>query len=220
MLEVRSLEAGFASRAVLRQVTFSAAPGEVLGVLGPNGSGKTTLFRTLLGLLPPRGGEVLLEGKLLAQKSRSEIARLAGYVPQGHAAYFPLSVHEFVLLGRSAHRGAFAAPGSRDRDLAQAALDRLGVGLSHGCRTPHCWSAFTSAAPSLGAGLAVWATGADLLAVWDTPPIPSRRVARADSRAPRPVGIVVRGRAKRLAMRWASASRCGVGACASQTTRL
>jgi len=128
MLEVRSLEAGFASRAVLRQVTFSAAPGEVLGVLGPNGSGKTTLFRTLLGLLPPRGGEVLLEGKLLAQKSRSEIARLAGYVPQGHAAYFPFSVHEFVLLGRSAHRGAFAAPGSRDRDLAQAALDRLGVG--------------------------------------------------------------------------------------------
>jgi len=128
MLEVRSLEAGFASRAVLRQVTFSAAPGEVLGVLGPNGSGKTTLFRTLLGLLPPRGGEVLLEGIPLARRSRSEIARLAGYVPQGHAAYFPFSVHEFVLLGRSAHHGTFAAPARRDRDLAQAALERLGVG--------------------------------------------------------------------------------------------
>jgi iron complex transport system ATP-binding protein len=128
MLEARSMEAGFASRTVLREVSFAAGAGEVLGVLGPNGSGKTTLFRTLLGLLPAKRGEILLDGTALATRSRSAIARLAGYVPQGHAAYFPFTLREFVLLGRSAHHGAFASPGRRDRDAAQAALERLGIG--------------------------------------------------------------------------------------------
>jgi len=127
MLEARSLEAGFVSRTVLRDVAFSAGAGEVLGVLGPNGSGKTTLFRTLLGLLPARGGEVLLEGRPLEQRSRNEIARLIAYVPQGHAAYFPFTLQEFVLLGRSAHHGAFASPGQADRNVAHGALERLGI---------------------------------------------------------------------------------------------
>jgi iron complex transport system ATP-binding protein len=132
MLEARSLEAGFASRAVLREVSFSAGAGEVLGVLGPNGSGKTTLFRTLLGLLPARGGEVLLSGTPIAERSRNEMARLMAYVPQGHAAYFPFTLREFVLLGRSARHGAFASPGARDRAVAEAALDRLGIGALAG----------------------------------------------------------------------------------------
>jgi iron complex transport system ATP-binding protein len=127
MLQLASVEAGFASRTVLRDVTFAVRAGEVVGVLGPNGSGKTTLFRTLLGLLPPRRGVIVMDGAPLASHSRSEIARLAGYVPQGHAAYFPFTLRDFVLLGRAAHHGAFEAPGRRDRHLAEQALERLGI---------------------------------------------------------------------------------------------
>ena len=50
-------------REPLRDVSFTASPGEIVGVLGPNGGGKTTLFRALLGELPVRRGVVELPGR-------------------------------------------------------------------------------------------------------------------------------------------------------------
>ena len=127
MLQVKSLAFGFPGRTVGRDVGFALAHGEVMCVLGPNGGGKTTLFRTILGLLSPHGGEVLLEGTALQGMSRPQIARCVGYVPQGHAAYFAYTVREMVLMGRTAHLGAFATPGKRDREVAQRSLDALGI---------------------------------------------------------------------------------------------
>jgi iron complex transport system ATP-binding protein len=128
MLDVRSLAFGFPTRTIGRDATFSLAAGEVMCVLGPNGGGKTTLFRTILGLLASRGGEIVLDGKLLSSMSRSDIARRVGYVPQGHTAYFAYTVSEFVLMGRTAHLGAFSAPGRNDRGVAARALESLGIG--------------------------------------------------------------------------------------------
>src|SRR5262249_13137959 len=105
MLEVRSLAFGFPGRTIGHDIGFSLAEGEVLCVLGPNGGGKTTLFRTILGLLPPHGGTIDLEGRPLASLSREEIARFAGYVPQGHSAYFAFTLREFVLMGRTSRVG-------------------------------------------------------------------------------------------------------------------
>jgi iron complex transport system ATP-binding protein len=127
VLEARALAFGFPGRTVGRDVSFSLAPGEVVCVLGPNGGGKTTLFRTLLGLLDTHGGEVLLDGSSLKSLSRAEIARVAGYVPQGHTAYFAYTLRQFVLMGRTARIGALAAPGARDRDIAERALESLGI---------------------------------------------------------------------------------------------
>jgi iron complex transport system ATP-binding protein len=99
----------------------------VMCVLGPNGGGKTTLFRTLLGLLGPRDGDVLVDGCSLKNLSRSQIARVAGYVPQGHTAYFAYTLRQFVLMGRTARVGAFAMPGKEDRRIAERALESLGI---------------------------------------------------------------------------------------------
>jgi iron complex transport system ATP-binding protein len=134
MLEVRALDFGFPGRVVGRDVSFSLGPGEVMCVLGPNGGGKTTLFRTLLGLLASHGGNILLDGKPLSELSRREIARLSGYVPQGHSGYFAYTVREFVLMGRTAHLAAFAAPARRDREIAARALESLGI--SHVAEKP------------------------------------------------------------------------------------
>jgi iron complex transport system ATP-binding protein len=132
MLNVESLAFGFPQRTIGRDVSFSLARGEVLCVLGPNGGGKTTLFRTLLGLLPKHAGRIALDDAPLDALSRAEIARRIGYVPQGHAGYFAYSALEMVLMGRTAHLGAFAAPGKRDRDIAQGALEALGIAhLAH-----------------------------------------------------------------------------------------
>lgn len=98
-----------------RGVSLRVRPGEILAVLGPNARGKTTLVSTLAGLRAPSSGRVLRDGHV-------------GFVPQSHASAFAFSVREVVLMGRARHVRALAAPGARDRQLAQAALERIGIG--------------------------------------------------------------------------------------------
>jgi iron complex transport system ATP-binding protein len=126
-LETENLSYGYAKRVIGRAINLSLSAGEVLCVLGPNGSGKTTLFRTLLGLLPARGGEIKLDGRPLESWSRAEIARALGYVPQAHAPYFPFSVRDIVLMGRTAHMGLISTPSREDRKAAEVALTLLGI---------------------------------------------------------------------------------------------
>ena len=127
MLEVSNLAFGFPRRTVGRDVSFSLRDGEVMCVLGPNGGGKTTLFRTLLGLLPPHGGTISLEGASLESLSRRQIAQQIGYVAQGHSAYFAFTVLDFVLMGRTAHVSVFSVPGRKDREVAERVLESLGI---------------------------------------------------------------------------------------------
>jgi iron complex transport system ATP-binding protein len=127
MIEARGLAVGYGRRVVASGIDVAVAAGEVLCLLGPNGSGKTTLFKTLLGLIPPLAGEVLLDGTDIARQDRRAIARAIAYVPQAHAPVFAYSVLDLVLMGRSVHLGSFSSPGARDIDIAHAALQSLGI---------------------------------------------------------------------------------------------
>lgn len=113
-------------RILARDITFTLHSGEVLALLGPNGAGKSTLFRTLLGLIPPASGMILLQGKALPLPRKDIAARIA-FVPQSMQAPFPWTVQDFVLMGRTAHQGAFATPGKADQAEARSALDELGI---------------------------------------------------------------------------------------------
>jgi iron complex transport system ATP-binding protein len=126
-LEARALDYGYRGHPVGRGVSLELRTGEVLCLLGPNGGGKTTLFRTMLGLIPPQGGRVLLEGADIATLDRRTIARAVGYVPQAGAGYFPFTVRDVVLMGRTAHLPAFGVPSRRDREAADEAMSRLGL---------------------------------------------------------------------------------------------
>ena len=126
-LAARGLGFGFRDHAVGRALDCSLGAGEVVCLLGPNGSGKSTLMRTLLGLLPRLAGEVTLDGRDLAAWHAAERARRLAWVPQAADSYFDFSLREMVEMGRTAHRGVFASPASRDREIAHAALERLGI---------------------------------------------------------------------------------------------
>ncbi|MFQ6023095.1 MAG: ABC transporter ATP-binding protein [Acidiferrobacterales bacterium] len=126
-LAVEKLAFGYPSRPVGRDTSFSLDPGEVLCLLGPNGSGKTTLFKTILGLLPPQDGTVRLNGESIVDWSHRRLAQVMGYVPQAHIAYFPFSVLETVLMGRTAHIGLFASPSNADVAVAEKMLDNLNI---------------------------------------------------------------------------------------------
>lgn len=126
-LAADGLAFGYPGRAVGRDASFALREGAVTALLGPNGCGKTTLFRTLLGLLPPRAGRVLLDGADLRGRPRAAVARRLAYVPQAHATAFPYTALDVVLMGRTVHLGPFGTPSARDRAAALAALESLGV---------------------------------------------------------------------------------------------
>ena len=121
-VSVRGLSGGYApGEPALRDVSFAAGAGEIVGVLGPNGGGKTTLFRALLGELPFRRGDVELPGRL-------------AYVPQTDRARldFPVSAFDVVLMGAYARTPWLRRVARRDRDAAHAALDRVGLAAEAG----------------------------------------------------------------------------------------
>jgi iron complex transport system ATP-binding protein len=127
ILRTERLDFGYPRFPVGRGVDLEIRPGEVLCLLGPNGCGKTTLFKTILGLIPRQGGRILLDAEDLARLDRRTIARRMAYVPQAHAAVFPYSVRDMVLMGRTVHRGLFSSPGQDDRARAEAALAQMGI---------------------------------------------------------------------------------------------
>lgn len=128
LLAADDLCVGYAATRIAAHISFSLEAGDVLCLLGPNGAGKTTLFKTLLGLTPPLAGSVRLGGTALSALDRRAIARFAAYVPQAHGTEFAYSVLDLVLMGRTAHLGAFAQPTQTDRARAHTALGALGIG--------------------------------------------------------------------------------------------
>lgn len=126
-LEFRNLSCGYGQRRVLEEISLSITAGEVVGLLGANGCGKTTLIKTILGILPVQGGEVLLEGKNIKNWTSAQIARVIGYIPQMHTPPFPFEVLDVVLMGRTAHIKPFSAPSKKDVKIAEQALEMLNI---------------------------------------------------------------------------------------------
>ena len=111
----------------LHDLSFTIAPGEIVGVIGPNSAGKTTLIRLLTRVLEPEVGEIALEGRRLRSWSRAELARRIGVVPQGAPPQFPFTVGELVLMGRYPHAPARYFENAADLAAAREAMAATGV---------------------------------------------------------------------------------------------
>ncbi len=126
-LELKDVTCGYGNKPVVHQVSLPVDAGEVLYLLGPNGSGKTTLFKTILGLLKLQSGDILVGGENIRNLSRTQIAKVMGYIPQAHNPPFPYQVLDVVLMGRTAHLGPFASPSDKDMQIAEEAIDTLNI---------------------------------------------------------------------------------------------
>jgi ABC-2 type transport system ATP-binding protein len=116
MLTVTHLRKSFGSLVAVSDVSFSLAPGQLVGLLGPNGAGKTTTVAMIAGLVTPDAGEVLVDGKRL-RGDTDPAKRRIGLVPQDLALYDELSARDnlrffgglFNLSGRALDQAIGAA---------------------------------------------------------------------------------------------------------------
>ncbi|MBX9754516.1 MAG: heme ABC transporter ATP-binding protein [Pseudomonadaceae bacterium] len=103
MLEVKQLRLQRGAVTVLDEVNLQLLPGQVLGVLGPNGAGKSTLLAALSGELAASAGQVLLDGRALADWPGPERARRLAVLPQTSSLDFAFRVEDVVGMGRLPH---------------------------------------------------------------------------------------------------------------------
>ena len=97
MLEVIDATKTFLGTPAVRSISFSAAPGEVVGLLGPNGSGKSTTVKMIVGLLAPSKGHVQWRGENIHDQLLS-YQEIVGYVPEEPKLYSYLTAVEYLEL--------------------------------------------------------------------------------------------------------------------------
>ena len=117
-LVIENITSGYGHVTVLRDVSLRVGQGEIVALLGSNGAGKSTLLKTVVGLLHPSKGQILVDGANIANTATERIAE-QGLVlcPEGRQLFGALSVHDNLMLGAYGHR--------RDRRGNHEALERV-----------------------------------------------------------------------------------------------
>jgi branched-chain amino acid transport system ATP-binding protein len=116
LLEVKDLSVAYGEIEAVRGVSFTIDKGAVVALLGSNGAGKSTTLRAISGLVAPRAGSILFEGKPIAGLSPRSIVKLGvAHVPEGRRVFPGLTVRENIMLGAS-NGNASAATIRREAD--------------------------------------------------------------------------------------------------------
>jgi manganese/zinc/iron transport system ATP- binding protein len=123
-LKIENMSVAYQKKTVLRNVSFEAPEGKLIGIIGPNGAGKSTLIKAALGLIPRLTGRVEIYGRPYA-----EMRRLVGYVPQRESVDwdFPTNALDVVMMGRYGHLGWFRRPGKAEKAIALDCLAKVGM---------------------------------------------------------------------------------------------
>jgi branched-chain amino acid transport system ATP-binding protein len=100
MLRVENLDVAYGHLQILRDVSLHVEPGEIVAILGANGAGKTTLLKSVMGLVPPKAGEVHYRGQRVTGLPTFELARRGiSFVPEERNIFQAMTVEENLLLG-------------------------------------------------------------------------------------------------------------------------
>ncbi len=130
LIRATGLHTHYGQSHILRGVDFTVEPGQTIGLMGRNGMGKTTLLKSLMGIVKPSGGGVLIKGQPMTGAPTFEIARMGiAYVPEGRGIFGNLSVKENLQM--SARAGT---KGQRDWTYERVldTFPRLAERLNHG----------------------------------------------------------------------------------------
>jgi len=124
MLEIKNLTVGYGAIAALHEISLSVPAGGIVTLIGANGAGKTTALKTISGLLKPRGGEIIYEGKDIAGLPPHRIVKLGiSHVPEGRMIFANLTVMENLQMGAYLQKDRSAV--RRELEHVFAAFPRL-----------------------------------------------------------------------------------------------
>lgn len=124
LLRVENVNFALDTTPILREVSFTVAPGEFVGLIGPNGAGKSTLIKVLNGLWTGAQGTITLLDKPLKRYSTRQLARVVAQVPQITALDFPFTVQQIVMMGRNPYLSRFELETADDRAIVKQAMQR------------------------------------------------------------------------------------------------
>jgi branched-chain amino acid transport system ATP-binding protein len=100
VLELRALEVAYGGVPAVSGLSLTVGAGEIVGLIGPNGAGKSTTLHAIMGLVPARSGDVLIDGVSLRRKAPEDVARSGvALVPEGRRLFAELTVEENLRLG-------------------------------------------------------------------------------------------------------------------------
>jgi branched-chain amino acid transport system ATP-binding protein len=100
VLEVKGLKVNYGAITALQEVSLKVRPGDIVTLIGANGAGKTTTLRAISGLLKAQGGEVIYEGRNIANLPPHQIVKLGiSHVPEGRMVFANLTVMENLMMG-------------------------------------------------------------------------------------------------------------------------
>ncbi len=120
MIDVNQLTKKYGEFTAVRNITFTAEPGQVTGFLGPNGAGKTTTMRILTGFMPPTDGTVIVAGHDVFEQSMA-VRQRVGYLPENVPLYRDMSARDYLMYVAEI-RGL-----RQRRSQADAVLARVGL---------------------------------------------------------------------------------------------
>ncbi len=129
MLKTTSLNIGYGSKVVQRNLCLEAADGEMICLIGKNGSGKSTLLRTLAGLQRPLSGCVLVQERDVVQMTNAQRATLLSLVLTDRVMVDNLTIHDLVAMGRFPYTNWAGRLSGNDEKIVETAISQ--VGLAH-----------------------------------------------------------------------------------------
>ncbi len=128
LLEVRNLEKTYEDGyKAVRGISYKIGPGKLVGLIGPNGCGKTTMMKCINRLHNPTGGDILIDGESILNKTPGEIATKVANVPAELRGSFGLTVFETVMLGRYPYLKNVWWEPPEDESMVMEALEKFGV---------------------------------------------------------------------------------------------
>lgn len=126
-LEAKDIVLNYAERRILRAVSATVHPGEIVALIGANGAGKSSLLKAMAGLVAPTSGTVALGGKDLRLIERRALCRAIAYLPQERPVHWPLSVRQLVALGRLPYREPMVGESHEDKQAIDDAMGAMGI---------------------------------------------------------------------------------------------
>ncbi len=123
-IKIEDLTMAYHEKPVLWDIDATVQKNSITAIVGPNGAGKSTLLKGILGLLKPLSGHIEIFDKPV-----KEVLKKIAYVPQTGSVNwdFPTTVLDVVTMGQYVHLGWIKRPAKRERQLAMAALQKMGM---------------------------------------------------------------------------------------------